>query len=144
MVGASIDACIEYGQNLFQHTIGGPPDTLGLAGTEIIRFYLLNHDESGDMGVVHNGHMEGEAPICVGEGTDDSETCMFIEQGVAHNQSRPAAPLLMSGPGAESNGNEVAFLRNIGCHLPDLSADGFSPAHFPGLVILWDAGHQFL
>jgi len=110
-----------------------------LAGTEINRFYLLNHDESGDMGIVHNGHVKGEAPICVGEGTDDREAGMFIEQGVAHNQGRPAAPLLMSGLRVESDGNKVAFLRNIGCHLPDFSADGFSPVHFPGLVILWDA-----
>ena len=139
MVGASIDACVEYGENFFQHAIGGPPDTLGLAGTENNRFYLLNHYESGDMGVVRNGYVEGEAPICVGEGTDDSEARMFIEQGIAHNQSRPAASLLMSRLRVESNGNKVAFLRNIGCHLPDLSADGFSPVNFPGFVILWDA-----
>ena len=60
-------------------------------------------------------------------------------KGVAHNQSRPGASLLMSRLRVESNGNEVAFLRNIGCHLPNLSADGFSPVNFPGLVILWDA-----
>jgi hypothetical protein len=44
----------------------------------------------------------------------------------------------------ESDGNEVTSLGNIACHLPVLSPNWFSPFNFFGLVILRDAGHQFM
>ena len=64
---------------------------------------------------------------------------MFVKHGVTHNQSRPAASLLMARLRVEGDGNEVAFSWNVGFHLPGLSADWFSPIHFPGLIVLRDA-----
>ena len=107
-VGLLIDACIKYGQNFFKHAIRSPSDAIGLT-CENQLIYLLNHDESGGIWVVHNGHMEGEAPICVGEGTDDSETCMLLNR-VLLTTARPASLLLMAGLRVESDCNEVAFL----------------------------------
>jgi hypothetical protein len=105
---------------------------------------LFNHDESRDIWIVHNSHVEGEAPIRAGEGADNGETCMSVEQGVAHNYGRPAALLLMSRLRVERDGNEVTFLGNIARHLPVLSPNWLSPFNFFGLVILRDAGHQLL
>jgi hypothetical protein len=62
LVGPLINACIKYRENLIQHAIGSPPDALGLTCAKIDRLDLLNHDESGYIRVVHNGHMEGEIP----------------------------------------------------------------------------------
>jgi hypothetical protein len=144
LFGPSIDTSIKDGQNLFKYVNRSPPDALDLSCTEINRFDLLNHDESRDIWVVHNSHVEGKAPICVGEGADNGETCMSVEQSVAHNKGRPAPSLFMARLRIESDGNEVTFLGNIAYHLPVLFPNWFSPSDFFGFVILRDAGHQFL
>ena len=143
LLGASIDTSIEDGQHLLKHVIRSPPDALGLPCTEINRFDLLNHDESRDIWIVHNSHMEGKAPIRVGEGAHDGETCMFVEQVVAYNQGRPAAFLLMPRLRVKGDGDEVTFLRDVSCHLPVLSANWPSPVNFLWPIILRDARHQF-
>jgi hypothetical protein len=39
----------------------------------------------------------------------------------------------------EGDGNEVTFLRDVGCHLPVLSANWSPPVNFLGPVTLRDA-----
>jgi hypothetical protein len=143
VVGPLKNASIKYGENLFKHTVRHPPDAPGLACMKIDGLHLFNHDESSYFRVVHYGYMEGKTPICVGYGTDDSKTRMLVEQGVAHNQGRAAASLLMARTRVEGNGNEVPFSGNVGFHLPHLPANWFPPIDFPGLAVIRYAFHQF-
>ena len=66
MVGPSINTGIKYGQDFFKKAIGGLTDALGLTCVKIDGFDLLNHDKTGHLWIVDNGHMEWKLPICVG------------------------------------------------------------------------------
>jgi len=80
--------------------------------------------------------MKRVTSVSGGQGTNYSETGLFVEQGIAYDQSRAAALLFMTGMGVEGNGDEVP-LPGTGCfHLPGLSAHRLAPIRFFGLVAL--------
>jgi hypothetical protein len=104
----------------------------------IDRFDLFHHDESGDILVTWNRDMEGKSPVFAGDRAYNGETRMLVKRGVAYNQGRSSASLLMAGLRIEGYGNEVALLRDIRRHLPRLPADGFPPVNFLCLIIPWN------
>ncbi len=83
--------------------------------------------------------MKRVASMSGGQRTDYGETGLFIEQRIAHDQSRTTSLLLMAGVRVEGNGDEIPLPRRVRFHLPGLSADRFAPIRFLGLVAPGDA-----
>src|SRR5688572_26450097 len=111
---------------------------MGLASAIIDRLDLFNHDKAGNFEVIWDRDVEWESPIFVGKRANYSKTRMFVKLSVAYNQCRPAASLLVARLRIEGYGNEVALFRDVGPHLPHLSADRYSPIDFPSLIVLGD------
>ena len=86
--------------------------------------------------------MERETPVRVGERTNHRKTRMLVEEGIADNEGRPAAFLLVAGLRIEGNGDEVAFSWNVVTHLPRLTADRIAPSDFPFRVAFGDSCNE--
>ena len=79
-----------------------------------------------------------------GQGADDGETGLFIEQGIAYHQSRTASLLLMTGLRVKGYSDEVSLFWNICLHLPDLSTDRLTPIRFFGFIAFRYLRYQLL
>jgi len=75
----SIDASIQYRQNLVKEVIRSLSNGLGPTCSVINGFDLLYHDKSGHMRILSNGYMEWITPIRAGQGADDAEAGLFVE-----------------------------------------------------------------
>jgi hypothetical protein len=79
LVRPSINAGVEYGQNLFEEIIRSLSNGLGLTCTVINGLDLLYHDKSCHMGVLGDGYMERITSISIGQGTHYAEAGLFVE-----------------------------------------------------------------
>ena len=102
---------------------------------EIYGLHLFSHYESPDIRVVGDGHMKRVSTIGVCYGAHDCKTCSLVKEGVTYNKRGAAAFLFMTRLGIKGNGNEISLFGNILLHLPDLSADWFTPINLFRLVV---------
>jgi hypothetical protein len=109
LVGPSINTGIKYREDFFKQALRRLTDSLGLSGTKIDGLDLLNHDKTGHLWIVDNGHVEWKFPICVGYGANDSKSSVSVEQGIAHDKGRPPTSLFMAGLWVKGDGDKVGF-----------------------------------
>jgi hypothetical protein len=87
--------------------------------------------------------MERVVAACGGDGTDDTQTRVPVEEVVADHESRPTPTLLVTRLRVEGEGNEVSLPRDINRHLPDLAADRIPPVELFRPVVLGDTPDEF-
>jgi hypothetical protein len=79
LVRPSINAGVEYGQNLVEEIIRSLSNGLGLTCTVINGLDLLYHDKPCHLWVPGDGYMERIATISVGQGANYDEAGLFVE-----------------------------------------------------------------
>ena len=93
----SIDARIEKRQHFLQERRGRSPDPLGSPCPEVNGLDLLHHDESRYVFVRRDRHVEWVVAARVGDGADDGEARVLVEEAVADHKGGPASTLLVPG-----------------------------------------------
>jgi hypothetical protein len=107
-----------------------------LPSTKVDGLDLLAHHKSLHVRVLGDCHMKRVTPVSASQGAYNGETRLLVEQGVAHHKRRTTTFLFVTRLGVEGHCDEIPLLRNVRFHLPDLSANQFTPIDFLGLGVL--------
>jgi hypothetical protein len=77
--------------------------------TEVDRRDLLDRDEAAHVLAFRNRRMKGAVATRVGDGADDAQTRVLVEEVVAAHEGGPAPTLFVTRLRVEGDGNEVPF-----------------------------------